>query len=183
MTARTVLRTKRLLLRPFASGDVADVLAYRDDAEFARFLSHIPQPFARSDAEAFVALNMAEPWDRSPTFAVVLGERVIGSVNLEVNAAARSAMLGYALGAAWWGQGIAAEAAHAVIGWAMPAFDLTRVWASTDVRHIRSQRVLQKLGMRRETVLVGHHVGRGGEIIDEVMYGIDLAATRDGHAS
>jgi RimJ/RimL family protein N-acetyltransferase len=176
--ARTVLRTKRLLLRPFAAGDVADVLVYRDDAEFARFLSHVPQPFTRSDAEAFVALNMAEPWDRSPTFAVVLGERVIGTVNLEVDLAARSAMLGYAIGAAWWGQGIAAEAAQAMIAWAIRAFGLRRVWASTDVRHLRSQRVLEKLGMQREKVVVDHHVGRDGEVIDEVVYAIDLTLLR-----
>ena len=81
----TELHTDRLLLRPFHVGDVDDALAYRDDAEFARFLPHIPQPFTRADAEAFVALNISEPWDRSPTFAVVLGGRVIGTVNLEVD--------------------------------------------------------------------------------------------------
>src|SRR3954470_14456695 len=80
MTAQRIqLRTRRLLLRPFETGDVADALAYRDDGEFARFLPHVPQPFTRADAETFVALNMAEPWNRSPTFAVVLDGRVIGT--------------------------------------------------------------------------------------------------------
>ncbi len=58
---RTELRTARLLLRPFAAGDIDDALAYRDDEELARFLPHIPQPFTRRDAEAFVELNMTEP--------------------------------------------------------------------------------------------------------------------------
>src|SRR3954471_21233665 len=113
MTARTELRTERLLLRAFESADVEDALTYRNDTEFARFLSHIPQPFTRRDAEAFVALNMSEPWERSPTFAVVLDGRVIGTVNLEVDAETRTAMLGYAIGQAWWGRGIATEAARA----------------------------------------------------------------------
>jgi ribosomal-protein-alanine N-acetyltransferase len=180
MTAlQTVLRTKRLLLRPFEPGDVADALAYRDDPEFARFLAHIPQPFTRRDAEAFVALNIAEPWDRAPTFAVVTGSRVIGTVNLEVNSQARTAMLGYAIGRAWWGQGIATEAAHVVMAWGIRAFGLTRVWASTDVRHLRSQRVLEKLGMRREAVRPGRNPGRDGETI-EVVYSIDITATNRG---
>ena len=62
MTVPIVLRTERLTLRPFQDSDVEDALSYRDDPEFARFLPHIPQPFTRRDAEAFVALNMSEPW-------------------------------------------------------------------------------------------------------------------------
>jgi [ribosomal protein S5]-alanine N-acetyltransferase len=182
MSVQTTLRTKRLLLRPFEVGDVADAFSYRDDKEFARFLPHIPQPFTRNDAEAFVAGNISEPWDRSPTFAVVLDGRVIGTVNLEVDTEARSAMLGYAVGRARWGRGIAAEAAHAIMAWGIAIFALKRVWASTDVRHLRSQRVLEKLGMRRETTLPGHHLGRDGEPIDEVVYGIDLPATSAGSA-
>src|SRR6266404_3842195 len=116
MTARTGLQTERLLLRPFQTSDVEDALAYRNDEEFARFLPHIPLPFMRSDAEAFVMQNMSEPWGRSPTFAVVLaGKMMIGTVNLEVDTVARTARLGYAIGRAWWGRGIATESARAAM--------------------------------------------------------------------
>jgi RimJ/RimL family protein N-acetyltransferase len=77
------LRTERLLLRSFRVGDVEDALAYRDDPEFARFLPHIPQPFTRRDAEVFVTTNMTEPWETLPTFAVVIDDRVIGTVNFD----------------------------------------------------------------------------------------------------
>ncbi len=168
------IETERLLLRAFEAGDVADALAYRDDEEFVRFLSHVPHPFTRQDAEAFVALNVSEPWQRSPTFAVVWQATVIGTVNLEVDAGARTAMLGYAIGRAWWGRGIATEAARAAIGWGIEAFDLVRIWASTDARNARSQRVMAKLGMQREALRVAHHVGRNGELIDEVLFGLNL---------
>src|SRR4051812_29668690 len=172
MTAPTVLRTPRLVLRPFEAGDAADALAYRNDAEFARFLPLIPQPFTLKDAEAFVALNMSEPWERSPTFAIVLGGRVIGTVNLEVEAEARTAMIGYAIGRAWWGQGLATEAAQAVMAWGVEEFHLRKVWACTDVRHLRSQRVLERLGMTREVIRPADHVGRDAEVIDEVVYSL-----------
>jgi ribosomal-protein-alanine N-acetyltransferase len=171
---RTALTTARLLLRPFHAGDVDDALAYRDDAEFARFLPHIPQPFTRRDAEELVATNLAEPWDRLPTFAVVLDGKVIGTVNVEVDAATRSAMIGYAIGRAWWGRGLATEAARAVLAWAIATFALRRVWASTDARHVRSQRVMEKLGLTRELVKIGDHRGRDGALVDEVVYGLDL---------
>jgi len=165
------IRTERLLLRPFQIGDVDASQAYRNDIEFARFLPHIPQPFTREDAEAFVILNMSEPWDRSPTFAVVFEGRLIGTVNLEIDHLERTAMVGYAIGRAWWGQGLACEAARAVMDWGIDTFHLTRIWASTDVGNVRSQRVLEKLGMRRENAI---NQGLPGESVDEVMYGLDL---------
>jgi ribosomal-protein-alanine N-acetyltransferase len=180
MAARTELATQRLLLRPFRADDVADALSYRDDEEFARFLPHIPLPFTRRDAQEFVSTNMTEPWEASPTFAVVLHGKVIGTVNLEVDAKTRTAMLGYAVGRAWWGQGFATEAAQAVMAWGIEAFSLVRVWASTDARHLRSQRVLEKLGMQREALRVEDHVGRDGEWIDEVVYGLDGGARGEG---
>jgi ribosomal-protein-alanine N-acetyltransferase len=170
----TQITTARLVLRPFQADDVEDALAYRDDVEFARFLPHIPQPFTRRDAEAFVSTNMSESWDHSPTFAVVFEERVIGTVNFEVDRATHTAMIGYAIGRAWWGRGVATEAARAAMAWAIEAFALVRVWASTELDHVRSQRVLEKLGMRRESVRIADHVGRDGKAVDEVVYGLDV---------
>lgn len=115
---------------------------------------------------------MKEPWEEHPTFAVVLGGRVIGTANLEVHAATRTAMLGYAIGQAWWGQGIGTEAAGAVMFWGIAAFRLVRVWASTDARNVRSLRVMEKLGTLRQAVLVGDRVGRDGALVDEVVYGL-----------
>jgi ribosomal-protein-alanine N-acetyltransferase len=169
----TQITTERLVLRPFQTDDVEDALAYRDDIEFARFLPHIPQPFTRRDAEVFVSTNMTEPWDRSPTFAVVFEQRLIGTVNFEVDMTTRTATMGYAIGRAWWGRGLAVEAARAAMAWAIAAFDLVRVCASTELPHVRSQRVLEKLGMRRESVRVADHIGRDGKVVDQVVYGLD----------
>lgn len=144
------IETERLLLRPFEEGDVDDSLEYRNDPEFARFLPHIPQPFTRSDAEQFVHVNMTEPFDVSPTFAVVLDGKVIGTVNLEIDAVSRTAMIGYGIGRAYWGRGLAVEAARAVMAWAFEDLELEGIWASTRAENLRSQRVLEKLGMSEQ---------------------------------
>jgi ribosomal-protein-alanine N-acetyltransferase len=179
MTRPTELRTDRLHLRPFGAGDVDAALAYRDDPEFARFLPHVPLPFTRADAEAFVARNMAEPWETSPVFAVVLDGSLIGTVNFEVEPpgaqGTRAAMLGYAIGRRWWGRGLATEATRAAMEWAVTEYQLSRVWASSDVRNVRSHRVLEKLGMRRESVHLADHVGRDGVMVDEAVYAVDFA--------
>jgi RimJ/RimL family protein N-acetyltransferase len=54
------------------------------------------------------------------------------------------------------------------MAWAIEAFDLVRVWASTERRHVRSQRVMEKLGMRRESVRVD------GKDADQVVYGLEI---------
>ena len=55
--------------------------------------------------------------------------------------------VGYAIARAHWGRGITVEAATAAIEWAVAEHDLTEIWASTDVAHVRSRRVMEKLGM------------------------------------
>ena len=141
------LQTERLLLRRFRETDVDDALAYRNDPEFARYLPHIPQPFTRADAIAFVTTNMTEPWHSLPTFAVVYDGRLIGTVNLDIDHAAHTAMLGYAIARAYWGRGLATEAASAVVQWAFDEHGLVEIWASTQPANARSRRVMDKLGM------------------------------------
>jgi ribosomal-protein-alanine N-acetyltransferase len=165
------LQTDRMLLRRFRPGDVDDVLAYRDDAEFTRYLPHIPQPFTRRDAEEFVARNIEEPWDLLPTFAIVLDGRVIGTVNFEIDPTHQIAMIGFAIGRQHWGKGIGYEAARAALGWAFEAFDLAKIWATTDARHVRSQRLMDKLGMQREGRLRSHERARDGRT-DKIYYGL-----------
>lgn len=140
------LTTPRTRLRPFRATDVDDALAYRNDPELARYLPHIPQPFTRADAEAFVAQNIADSWTTDPTFAIVHANHVVGTVNLELDLEARSAMLGYTLARPLWRQGLATEAARAVLAWTQRAHALDLVWASTHKGNIASQHVLAKLG-------------------------------------
>ena len=37
-----------------------------------------------------------------------------------------------------------------------------------------SRRVLEKLGMQREALRAKDHIGRAGEMVDEVVYGLNL---------
>ena len=84
-------------------------------------------------------------------------------------------MLGYAIGRAWWGQGLATEAAQAAMAWGIERFGLARIWASTDRTPWSLAAVLEKLGMKREALRVEDHVGRDGELTDEVVYGLNIS--------
>ena len=166
------LKTERLLLRPFKLEDVDDVFEYASDPEWARYLlRRLPQLYTRRDAEEFVAGRFVSVWRVNPTFAIVLGSKVIGGLHLDIQENKEIAALGYGLSRTHWGKGIVPEAAKAVIDWAFEEYGLAKVYATADLRNTQSQRVMEKVGMTREGVLRSHRKGRG-ERVDEVYYGI-----------
>ena len=172
MTKKAELKTKRLLLRPFRLEDVDDVYEYAKDPDWARFLAAVvPQPYTRTDAEAYIAGRILADWSQEPTFAIVLDSTVIGSVSIGINEAHQRAELAYALARGHWGKGLMPEAAKPVIDYGFVEHGLAKIYAVADLRNVRSYRVMEKLGMRREGVLRSHLAERG-ERRDEVVYGI-----------
>jgi len=164
------LRTARLLLRPFELTDVDDVWAYASDAEVARYRP-LPDPYTRDDAAEFVDRQMRTNWSRNPEFAIIYGQQVVGGISLHVNPEHETGELGYLLGRRWWGQGLATEAARAVVDWGFRRFGLHKAYARAHVDNTRSWHVMERLGMTREGVLRGHWKMRD-EHVDLVYYAV-----------
>ena len=165
------IRTERLLLRPFRLSDVDDVYEYAQDPEWARHLP-VPRPYKRSDAEEFVALQLAATWSERPSWAIVLEGKVIGALNLhDLNHERLTAALGYAVARARWSQGFATEAVKAVIPATFEHLGLNRIWAVANLRNIASQRVMEKAGMIRKRLVQGDPPPKD-EPADMVLYAI-----------
>ena len=166
-----VIETERLRLRPVSLEDVEDVLSYAIDGEWARYLP-VPQPYARRDAEEFVASQVLLDREQNPSWAVVYNGVVIGGVNLRMDFDNHLCELGYSVAREHWGKGFATEAADVVIDAAFQSLsDLNKVRAMADLRNGASQRVMEKLGMTREGILRQNRLFRG-EYVDEVWYGL-----------
>lgn len=58
--------------------------------------------------------------------------------------------LGYIIHHPFWRQGYAFEAASACLDYARDVLKLNRVVANMEVRHLRSQKVAEKIGMKKE---------------------------------
>ena len=152
MVASVTLTTQRLLLRPMRLTDADDVYAYARDPDWSRFLP-LPSPYRRVHAEEYVAKSVLGPWDTRPTFAITMESRVIGAIDVRINARDAVAELGYSVARSQWGRGLMAEAAGAVIDWAFADRCLAKVVARADILNRQSWRVMEKLGMRREGIL------------------------------
>ncbi|MCY4113344.1 MAG: GNAT family N-acetyltransferase [Chloroflexi bacterium] len=167
MTNPTDLTTERLLLRPFRLSDIDDVLRYGSDPEWAEFYS---RPYERGAAEHMVAQAVLASWDKGARFAIVLKDRVIGVVSLDVDSEDQTAELGYDVARDMWGRGIATEATAAVCDWGFRQYGLAKIYAAADARNTRSLRVMKKLGMARDGTLRSEVMG--GTRVDAAYYSV-----------
>lgn len=86
--------------------------------------------------------------------------------------------IGWMFGPAHWGQGYAGEAARAVIDWAWAHRPDSRIVAVTARVNVKSQRVMERIGMRAEPTLDYEHPSypEGDRLRDSVVYVIDRPA-------
>lgn len=147
------LETERLVLRDARLSDADAVHRYASDPEVVRYMIWGPNSLERTQEVLQVRLQEQASATRR-AFELMIEEKataqVVGGAGLRVAEGALEADLGYVLARAKWGQGIVPEACAKLMEVAFGWLGLHRVWASTDAQNKASQRVLEKLGMRRE---------------------------------
>jgi RimJ/RimL family protein N-acetyltransferase len=159
------LYTPRLLLREFGSQDHPAVHAFASDPEVTRYTEWGPN--SPQDTADFLALAVRDAKALPRTrFALAIVDRIddtlIGSVELRITSPAhRQGQIGYVLTRPTWGQGLATEAAEAMLRLGFDRFGLHRVMATCDPENAASARVLAKIGMRCEGHLHHHLYIRG----------------------
>jgi RimJ/RimL family protein N-acetyltransferase len=165
------ISTERLHLRAYRWDDVADVLRYADDQEWAKFLP-VPVPYSVRDAEQFLARLTLTNRLQQPSWAITVEKRVVGGINVRFFFDYRVAEIGYSVSRDSWNRGYMTEAARAIVDEAFSCHEqLARVRSHADVRNRASIRVMEKLGMTFEGCLRSDRYIRG-ELVDDAYYGI-----------
>jgi RimJ/RimL family protein N-acetyltransferase len=100
------------------------------------------------------------------------GEMAGGCALVYDEPATGQAMIGYSLLPAWRGRGLATRVVGLLAGWAVGAVGLDRLWAGTRPDNVASQRVLEKVGFRREGLMRGRLPGPDGSRLDSVLFGL-----------
>ena len=162
------IRTPRLLLRPFRLDDVDDVFGYASDPEWSRYLE-VPHPYARRDAEEFVARAILTSTEENLRSAIDHGGRASGFLNLTISAG--SAEVGYGIARTLWGRGLTTEVVAAVIEHGFRTLGLDRIYAYAAIDNGASWRVMEKLGMEREGLLRSSRLVRDIRV-DDVLYAV-----------
>lgn len=175
-----VRRTRRLVLRPWQEADRAPFAALNADAEV---MAHFPAPLTAPESDALIDRFRVDAARRGfGMFAVEdrASRAFVGAVGLSVpswEAAFTPAVeIGWRLGRAWWGQGLAEEAARDVLAWAFDALRLPRVVSFTPPANARSWGLMERLGMVRAGTFEHPKLPEGHPLRVHLLYTLDAPA-------
>jgi RimJ/RimL family protein N-acetyltransferase len=167
-----VVRTARLVLRPYRPDDADAVHRACQDPEIQRWISVIASPYTAEDARAWVEdVAPAERAEGQGLPVVVEAEGVlVGAAGLHFRPGRLGPEIGYWI--APWGRrrGYAAEAAHGLAEWAL-GLGAPRVHLYADVRNTASHAVALRAGFSAEGVVRGCLEERDGSRADAVLFG------------
>jgi RimJ/RimL family protein N-acetyltransferase len=142
------LRTERLVLRQWREEDRAPFAALNADPIV---MEHFPSTMTREASDAFVDFNIAAIADRGwGLWAVEADGEFIGFVGLNEPRFRPGVEIGWRLARRAWGHGYATEAARAVLAFAFDELGLAEVISFTSTTNVRSQRVMERIGMTRD---------------------------------
>jgi len=173
---RTV-RTERLTLRAATSDDVEATFAYRRLEPVARWITQLP-----ADLDSCRSI-FTDPARLSAAVMVELDGRVIGDFMLKVEdgwaqaevadqARGAQAELGWALDPAYTGHGYATEAARGLLRVCFENLRVRRVVAGCFADNEASWRLMERIGMRRESHTVRDGLHRSGQWLDGYTYAL-----------
>jgi len=147
---RVELHTARLQLQPYRLSDIDALHQLWTDPAVRKYLWD-DKIIPRETAAEVVTASLAD-WSMHGygqwTIHTPESHDVIGFCGLRAAAEGEPPELLYGLAPAYWGQGLATEAALTVLRYGFERLNFARVWAVTDPPNLASVRVMERLGMQ-----------------------------------
>ena len=170
------LKTARLTLRPYDTGDLLALHDMFGHEDVCRYLPWEPMDLdqARAKLEQRVRQTRIETDGDPLLLAAVESEtgRVVGEFMLVLTSAKdRQGEIGWSFHPDVQGRGLATEGAREMLRLGFEDLGLHRIAAQSDQRNVASLRVMERLGMRREAEFVDAQFVKG-EWIGETVYAI-----------
>jgi RimJ/RimL family protein N-acetyltransferase len=169
----TDILTQRLLLRDLVEDDAQHIFEYRSHPEVARFQSW--GTASQDEVALFVrGLSTQEPGTPGSWYQIGMVLRssgeLVGDCGFQVlKVEPRQAELGIALAPEHQSQGYATEGLRALLDYLFLTLGKHRVFGSVDPRNVRSVRLMERVGMRKEAHLV-QSLWFKGEWVDDVIF-------------
>jgi RimJ/RimL family protein N-acetyltransferase len=170
------IQTERLLLRPYARDDFDTLLAIQSREDVVRYLYE--DPLSPDDVRALLERRLASTSlsNEGDTLAVAVVLRASGEMigDCILHWSSRQHQLGevgFVFHPDHHGRGYATEATRRLVEFGFEEVGLHRIIGRLEARNIASARVLEKLGMRREALLIENEFVKG-EWQSELVYAI-----------
>ena len=169
-----VLKTDRLILRPWRESDLSDFYEYASVDGVGQMAGWNPH---RNVEESKTILSHFI--EGKHVFALEYQGKVIGSLGVEKYneenypelAPFQGREIGYVLSKAYWGQGLMPEAVKAVIAWLFEKEKLDFIICGHFDHNSRSRRVIEKCGFRYlKTVRFQTRIGTTETALDYILH-------------
>jgi RimJ/RimL family protein N-acetyltransferase len=142
------ITTVRLVLRSPEPKDAKPFAEMANNMAIASQMSSLPHPYSEKNAEGWIAEVQTNTEPNKVSFVVTLKDGTIaGAVGVRPSASGESEM-SYFLGEPHWGNGLATEAAQAIIDHAFAVLDIERIIGRCGAANRGSRRVLEKCGFQ-----------------------------------
>lgn len=155
-----MLKTKRLILRPWREEDAESLYIYASDPEVGPPAGWPPHTSVEDSCQIIQNVLSAPE-----TYAVCLeDDKPVGSVGLKLNSSTDmtdrddECELGYWIGKPYWGRGLIPEASRELLRYAFEELGMRAVWCGYYDGNEKSRRVQIKLGFQY------HHKTEGLEL-------------------
>ena len=166
------LQGQRCLLRALHTGDAASLQRHADNLAVSRNLFEgFPSPYTLDHALAW-----CDPQQRLASFGYVWGievdAQVVGCMGVRPHEGwlRCNAEVGYWLGQAYWGRGIAPEALRLATDWVWPNLpEITRLHADVFAWNSASAAVARKAGYFKESDMRRSAI-KNGQVIDRMCW-------------
>jgi len=158
------------IVRSWRKSDLDALVMHADNINVAKHLrDRFPQPYTRQDGRAFLKHAVVAP-DQT-NLAIEVEGAAVGAIGYVPGSDVErfSAEIGYWLGEAMWGKGLAAEAVMLLTEHAFTRMNVLRMFALPFADNAGSVRVLEKAGYSREGLLRSSSV-KFGVIKDQLLY-------------
>jgi len=148
--ARIVVETQRLLLTRPTQDDAEALARLANDVHVAENLGNLPHPYGIEDARIFIDNTEVTP--ARVNFGIYRkrggsGVDFVGTISLMPRDGEKF-VIGYWIGRPYWGDGLATEAARAMVDFAFQRLDAPAVAGSSRVTNGASRRVMEKCGFQ-----------------------------------
>jgi 2'-hydroxyisoflavone reductase len=160
-------------LRALEEADAASLQRHADDeAVWETLFEGFPRPYTVADAQAWCSGGWRSRTQGEIVWGIDVDGEVIGCISVRPDSGwlRCNAEVGYWIGQAHWGHGIAADALQLVASWAFDNFgELTRIYAPIFDWNTRSQSVARKAGFQLEGAMPQSAI-KAGRVIGRVVY-------------
>lgn len=149
-----IIETERLILRTWKEEDVEPYYQINQDL---KVLEYLPGPMTMEQAQHFIH-DMNKQWEKRHYTLWAAEEKasgdLMGFIGLSLLDLGKpfipSVEIGWRLGSDYWGQGYATEGAKAALDYGFNTCQLEEIVAITVMDNKRSQRVMEKIGLKRD---------------------------------